>query len=151
MALGCWFNWQQIYEEQFPSYAGNHATVVEITNGQTESSVFAVEEIHRLGLEGSIRFFAIPDAESEERAKQFKPGEISFCFIDGVHSYTRTMANLKAYYPLVHFNSAIAGHGIRVPEVRRAVEEFAAEKKVKWRMINECFQINHCHTPNQIQ
>lgn len=151
MALPCWFNWQQIYEEQFPSYAGNPATVVEITNGQTESSVFAVEEIHRLGLEGRIQFFACTDEESESFAANFKDGGCSFVFIDGVHNHERTLANLRTWGPKVHYNSAMAGHGIRIPEVRRAVEDFCKESPVPlpWRLINECWQINHMHRPGQ--
>ncbi len=148
--LDCFFNWHQIYIEQFPSYAGNKAVVVEIQNNQTDSAVFAASEIERLGLGGSLKYWTCKDEESEKFAENFKNGECSFVLIDGVHTYDRTMANLRTYYPLVHYNSAIAGHGIRIPEVMRAVEEFAAEKRVPWRIINECWMINHCHRPDQI-
>lgn len=150
MALPCLFNWQAIIDEQLHSFDGNRATVIEIRNNQTDSGDYIRAEIARRGIGGNTRFFSVIDEDSEDYAVQLKDGEVSFCFIDGLHSYTRTKAHLEAWYPKVHFNSAIAGHGIRMPAVRKAVEEFAAEKKVKWRIINECFQINHCHTPGQI-
>lgn len=90
------------------------------------------------------------DEEAEAFAAQFKDGGLAFVFIDGVHTYERTMACLKAFYEKVHFNSAMAGHGIRIPEVRRAVEEFFAEKKIPWRMTGECWHVNHCHKPGQM-
>ncbi len=150
MALNCFFNWGEIYREQLHSFDGAKATVVEIVGNQRESIDYCATEIANRGLNGSVRFFPIPCADSERGLAQFKPGEVSFAFIDGNHTYAATMKNLRACYPLVHYNSAMAGHGIRIPEVERAVKEFCAEKKVNWRIINECFQINHCHTPGQI-
>jgi len=152
MALECLFNWHDLYKEQIHSFDGNPAVIVEVVGNQKASLDFCAEEIARRGLNSSVRFFPIPDSDSERAAEQFKDGEVSFCFIDGVHSYDRALANLRAWGAKVHFNSAMAGHGIRMPEVRRAVEDFCKESPVPlpWRIINECWQINHMHRPGQV-
>jgi len=151
MALKCFFNWRELYQEQLHSFDGAKAVIIEVVGNQTESVDFCAEEIAKRGLNASVRYFPIPDADIERvAAEQFKPGECSFAFIDGPHTYERTIAAMRALYPLVHYNSAMAGHGIRMPEVRRAVTDFCFEKKVNWRIINECWQINHCHTPGQV-
>jgi len=150
MALPCHFDWRHLYEEQLTSFDGNRATVIEIVGSQKDSIDFCAEEIARRGLNSSVRFFPIPDSDSERAAEQFKDGEVSFCFIDGVHSYDRALANLRAWGAKVHFNSAMAGHGIRIPEVRRAVTDYSFEKKIPFRLINECFMFNHMHRPGQM-
>jgi hypothetical protein len=152
MALPCLFNWREIYCEQLHSFDGARATIIEVVGNQRESLDFCAEEIAKRGLNASVRYFPIPDADSERAAKQFKDGEVSFCFIDGPHTYHDTLKNLRAWGPKVHFNSAMAGHGIRNSEVRRAVEDFCKESPVPlpWRIINECFQINHMHRPGQV-
>lgn len=148
--LPCTFDWHHLYHEQFPSYAGNPAVVVEVQHSQHDSKLYAAALVNALDLKDSIKYWSCMDEESEVFADNFKPGGCSFVFIDGVHDYERTMTHLRTWYEKVHFNSAMAGHGIRIPEVRRAVEEFFAEKKIPWRMTGECFMANHCHREGQI-
>lgn len=149
--MKCQFDWRHIIEEQLYSFAGNKATVVEIVGNQIESVEFCAEEIARRGLNESVRYFPILDADSERAAEQFADGEVSFCFIDCPHDHARTLANLRAWGRKVHYNSAMAGHGIRKPEVRRAVEDFCKESPVPlpYRIVNECWMINHMHRPGQ--
>lgn len=86
---------------------------------------------------------------SVEAASKFKDGEISFCFLDGDHSYEGVMADLRAFYPKIHYNSCFAGHDIERKEVRRAVTEFFAEQGVPWRQYGECWIVNHAHRKGQ--
>lgn len=146
----CFFDWHLLIDEQLHSFDGNRATVVEVKANQAESSAYWSSEIIRRGLLGSVRFFSVTCAEAVEWAKQLQPGEVSLCFIDGRHTYEDTLKNLRAYYPLVHFNSMIAGHGSRVPEVMRAVREFSIEVDKPFRVFGNCYAINHCHKPKEL-
>lgn len=87
--------------------------------------------------------------DSVEAAADFADGAVSWCFLDGDHSYEGVMRDLVAWYPKVHFNSCMAGHDIERPEVRRAVTEFFGEKKIPWRQWKECWIVNHCHREGQ--
>lgn len=146
----CFFDWHLLIDEQLTSFDENRATVVEIKHNQAESSSYWSSEIIRRGLLGSVRFFSVTCAEAVEWAKQLQPGEVSLCFIDGKHTYEDTMKNLRAFYEKTHFNSMIAGHGARNPDVMRAVREFFAEKDLPVRVFGNCWACNHCHKPKEL-
>lgn len=103
-----------------------------------------MENVNRCGV---VDYVTPLRMTSVEAAKHFKDGEVSFCFIDGDHSYDGVMADLRAWYPKVHYNSCMAGHDLGRPDVRRAVTEFCAEKNIAFREWQDCWIINHCHRP----
>lgn len=148
--LPCRFDWHHLYHEQFPSYAGNPAVVVEVQHSQHDSALYAAALVNALDLKGSIKYWTCMDEEAETFAAQFKDGGLAFVFIDGVHTYERTMACLKAFYPKTHYNSAIAGHGSHEPEVMRAVRDFFAEKDLPIRISGSCWICNHAHKPKEL-
>ena len=83
--------------------------------------------------------------KSVDAAATFKDGELAFCYIDAGHSYDDVLADLRAYYPKVHYNSVIAGHDIHRSSVRSAVEGFCNEVGKKFRVYQESWIIDHAH------
>lgn len=79
---------------------------------------------------------------SVEAAKDFADGSVSFCFIDGDHSYKAVRDDILAWLPKVHYNSCMAGHDIDRPGVRQAVMEIFG---TSYRQYEQCWIVNHCH------
>jgi GR25 family glycosyltransferase involved in LPS biosynthesis/cephalosporin hydroxylase len=79
---------------------------------------------------------------SVEAAQDFKDGSIDFLFLDAAHDYESVLADLKAWYPKMHYHRCIAGHDIDRPGVRQAVEEMFPGK---WRRYGQSWLLNHCH------
>lgn len=150
MPLPCQFNWHEIIAEQLYSFDRHPAKVIEVRHNQNASTMHWQLEIEKRDLSECTKFWSFDSKDSIEAARNFPDGSGSFVFLDCEHTYQATLDNLNAWYRVVHFNSAMAGHGIRIPEVRKAIEDFCKEKRCRWRIINECWQINHCHTPGQI-
>jgi len=59
------------------------------------------------------------------------PNKLDFVYIDGNHYYDFVKKDLEAYYPKVRVGGMICGHDFNIPDVAKAVTEFATIKKVK--------------------
>lgn len=122
--------------------AGEDPSVDELT-----SAVYAGNQVDALGLTSSIRVTMCVDNEDADR---FADGGVSYAFVHNKGSYDATMASLCAYYPKVHYNSLMAGSGLDVPEVKRAVDDFCKDKGVPWReWCPGVWAIHHCHREGQ--
>ena len=143
------FDWINLYDQQFTSFGGNKAVVVEISD-RPEPRRYAAEEIFRRGLEKSIQFTSFYSDHSIDAAKEFKDGECSFVFIDCPHDYETTLSNIRAWYRTVHYNSVLAGHGSQIPEVMRAAQDFCTEKDIPLRTHGSYWFISHCHKPKEL-
>lgn len=93
----------------------------------------------RIGVMDYVTPIRMPSVEA---AKQFKDGEVNFCFIDGDHSPEAVKADILAWLPKVHYNSCMAGHDIDRPGVRQAVSEVFGKK---WRQYEQCWIVDNCH------
>lgn len=61
--------------------------------------------------------------DSVESADIFRNKELSFCFIDGGHSYSQICKDIDAWLPKIENGGIIAGHDYPSPGIKRAVEE----------------------------
>lgn len=63
------------------------------------------------------------------------PDNLDFVYIDGNHSYTFCLQDIKDYWPKIKKGGIIGGHDYynmsKAREVKKAVDEFAAENKLK--------------------
>jgi hypothetical protein len=145
-------NWQHLIDWQITSFGGNPAVMVEVVGEDPSveamtSATYAIGRVEELGLVGSIKVFL---CTSNDDTGRFKPGAVSYAFIHNRGSYDATMESLRAFYPLVHFNSLMAGSGIDDPEVKRALDDFCEEKGVPWKVFSPgVWSINHCHRLGQ--
>lgn len=65
---------------------------------------------------------------SAEAAAKFEPESVDFIFVDGDHSYDATLADCKAYYPLLKKGGFFCGHDYSsIEAVSRAVNDFRNE------------------------
>lgn len=65
---------------------------------------------------------------SAEAAAKFEPESVDFIFVDGDHSYDATLADCKAYYPLLKKSGFFCGHDYSsIEAVSRAVNDFRNE------------------------
>ena len=73
-------------------------------------------------------------ADSREAAKSCCPqSPMQFIYIDGAHDYDSVIADLRAWWPRLARPGVLAGHDIDLPDVRRAVKEFAeAQRLAVW-------------------
>jgi hypothetical protein len=60
------------------------------------------------------------------------PFKLDYCYIDGDHSYEWVKKDLNNYFPYVKKSGILAGHDISIPDVLRAVQEFAKENNLYW-------------------
>lgn len=75
---------------------------------------------------------------SEEAAKDFTDGELDFVYLDGLHNYEGVKEDIKYWYPKIKKGGMLCGHdyingtiGKTAFGVKQAVDELAAEKKLK--------------------
>lgn len=63
------------------------------------------------------------------------PDDLDFIYIDGNHSYKNCLEDIKNYFPKVKKGGVVGGHDYynmnKAREVKKAVDEFAAENKLK--------------------
>ena len=59
------------------------------------------------------------------------PQVVDFVFIDGDHSLAGAKADMKLFYPMVRPGGLFSGHDYNLPEVRKALEEFREENKIR--------------------
>lgn len=104
-----------------------------------------IRNINRCGVADVIVPMKMPSVEA---AKQFKDGELAFCYIDAGHSYEDVSADLAAFGPKVHYNSVMAGHDIARPGVKQAVTEYCERNKKKFRTYQESWIIDNMHIPD---
>lgn len=70
-------------------------------------------------------------SKSYEAPDYFKDGSVHFCFIDAGHSYGNVSKDLNAWFPKMKYNGIFCGHDWAGEGVRRAVIDFANNKKMK--------------------
>jgi hypothetical protein len=65
---------------------------------------------------------------STEAAKQFKPGELDFVYIDANHSYESVKEDVATWFPKVKPGGILGGHDYepKFPGVVKAVNEFVS-------------------------
>lgn len=70
---------------------------------------------------------------STEAAKQFKPGELDFVYIDANHSYESVKEDVHCWFPIVKPDGILGGHDFdpEFPGVIKAVTEFAEQHGLK--------------------
>lgn len=143
-------NWQDLINWQIGSFGGNPAIMVEVTNGSMDSVHYTASEVVRRGLTDSIKTDHCRHSDVVAFADKYKPGAVSFAFIQEPDSYEAMMKALRAIYELVHFNSLMAGSGADNFGVKQALDDFCKEKQVPWRVFSPgVWAIHHCHRPGQ--
>jgi hypothetical protein len=66
---------------------------------------------------------------SDEAASKFADDFMDFVFIDGLHTYDQVLKDCKTWYTKVRHGGILCGHDFnRIPDVRKAVEEFCHSK-----------------------
>jgi hypothetical protein len=73
---------------------------------------------------------------SPECTELYKDKSVDFVFIDGDHSYSAVMQDIKAWLPKMKPGSILAGHDYAFPEVRKACHDVLGEKN--WSDPFEC-------------
>lgn len=68
---------------------------------------------------------------SIEASDMFKDKSIDFVFIDGDHSYIAIKKDIETWYSKLKIGGILAGHDYKMPEVEKAVNEFAEQHKLK--------------------
>ena len=143
-------NWHKLIDWQIESFGGNPAVMVHITNGPMKSVYYTADEVVRRGLADSIQTHWGTHEGVNYFAAQFKPGAVSFAFVHDAKDYEQTTKALKAIYPLVHYNSLMAGSGLDNPEVKRALDDFCKGAGVPWReFLPGVWTVHHCHRMGQ--
>ena len=61
--------------------------------------------------------------DSVKASDMFYKNEVSFCFIDGGHSYTQVCMDIDTWLPKIKEDGIIAGHDHPAPGVKKAVSE----------------------------
>lgn len=76
---------------------------------------------------GRYEFIELPSDD----ASKIIPNQLDFVYIDGNHSYNYVRNDILTYYPKIKTGGVIGGHDyINIPDVRRAVDEFAHENNL---------------------
>jgi predicted O-methyltransferase YrrM len=66
-------------------------------------------------------------ASSDVAVQNLEDNSFDFIFIDGLHTYDQVLADCQNYYPKLKKNGLLLGHDYNmIPDVKRAVDEFAA-------------------------
>lgn len=58
-------------------------------------------------------------------ASKYVPNQLDFVYIDGNHSYDFVMNDITTWYEKIRTDGVIGGHDYNLPEVKRAVDDFA--------------------------
>ena len=96
-----------------------------------EKEINLQESIAIDNLKSYMDRFEFMKMTSEDAIKSFAPGSVDYVFVDGDHSYEQTLADLNMYYPLVRSGGIFFGHDINLESVRKALEEFREENKIR--------------------
>lgn len=79
-------------------------------------------------------------ADSVEAAKLCNaPAPMQFIYIDGAHDYASVKRDLEAWWPRLSRPGIFAGHDIDIPDVLRAVTEFAAKRDLQVVRTNDIY------------
>lgn len=62
---------------------------------------------------------------SDEAVVEFEDESVDFIFVDGDHKYAQVLKDCQNYYPKVKKGGLFCGHDWSLPEVNKAVVEFA--------------------------
>jgi hypothetical protein len=68
---------------------------------------------------------------SVEAAKEIEDNSLDAIFVDGDHSYTAVKEDLTAWWPKIRTEGTICGDDYWMPDVARAVHEFASEHQLE--------------------
>lgn len=109
---------------------GDHVTMPTVT---PETFAQAKKEFLSLTKKFAGRCRMMPFT-SREASEQLADGSLDFVFIDGDHTYVSASQDIALWYPKVRSGGMISGHdyrwigeGVKMPEVKRAVDEFAGD------------------------
>jgi hypothetical protein len=67
---------------------------------------------------------------SLEGAKQLEGEQLDYVYIDANHAYEPVKSDIEAWWPLIKDGGCLAGHDWTIPDVVRAVEEFAQSNEL---------------------
>jgi predicted O-methyltransferase YrrM len=146
-----WFNFGKLYTRMVNKYP-NKSHFVEVGSWLGKSTVYMAVEI--INSNKDIRFDCVdswregfdifirninPLAEvinyhrmpSVEAAMLYKDKSLDFVFLDAGHTYEDVMNDLISWYPKVKSGGAIAGHDYQGEGVKKAVDEFFINLKVR--------------------
>tara|TARA_R110000868_G_scaffold18657_3_gene81656 strand:+ start:138 stop:2372 length:2235 start_codon:yes stop_codon:yes gene_type:complete len=82
------------------------------------------DNTHAAGVSGMI---TIHQGDSAESAADFADGSLDFIFIDAAHDYDSVVKDLATWWPKLKPGGIFAGHDYPWHEVKKAVDEHAAE------------------------
>ena len=68
---------------------------------------------------------------SVEAANLFPKRSLDFVFIDAKHTYEAVKEDISSWEPIIREGGLISGHDYEMPEIRKAVDGYAAEAN-KW-------------------
>lgn len=78
---------------------------------------------------------------SIEAVKQFTDDSLDFVYIDANHSYDAVKEDITIWTPKVRSGGIVSGHDYNLPDVSRAVIEYAEKNNLKV-MSTDCDRIN---------
>lgn len=78
---------------------------------------------------------------STEAVKRFENGSLDFVYIDASHSYPAVKEDITIWTPKVRSGGIVSGHDYNLPDVSRAVCEYAEKNNIKV-MSTDCDKIN---------
>lgn len=70
-------------------------------------------------------------SENKDVVEGFDRGSLGFVFVDGDHSYEGAKRDFHNYYSKVRQGGLFSGHDYNLVSVRRALEEFREEQKIR--------------------
>jgi len=74
---------------------------------------------------------------SNEAVKQFEDNSLDFVYIDANHTYQCVIEDTTIWTPKVRSGGIVSGHDYQLPDVKKAVDEYAVQHNYKLNITEE--------------